>query len=196
MTQFAKRLDILHKSGKTVFSTSDLGLLWGIENRNVLRVRIARAVAAKYLTSIQRGLYALSGMAVNAYELSGKLQKNSYISFETALADSGAVHQWYGSIYAAAPRSCTIQNAYGTFVFTRMPEKVLADRVGVELKKGYAVATKERALLDSVYVHGMRHFDTEDINSDAVRAMADVYGIARIKRDAERIITRYGVSTE
>jgi predicted transcriptional regulator of viral defense system len=196
MTQFAKRLDILHKSGKTVFSTSDLGLLWGIENRNVLRVRIARAVAAKYLESIQRGLYALTGVAVNVYELSGKLQKNSYISFETALADNGALHQWYGAIYAAAPRSCTIQNKYGTFVYVRMPEKVLANRAGIVLKKGYAVAIQERALLDSVYVHGIQHFDIGDINGDVVREVANVYGTARMKRDAERIIKRYGERTK
>lgn len=191
MTQFVKRLDILHKSGKTVFSTSDLALLWGIENRNVLRVRIARAVEKKYLESIQRGLYAIPGVVVNVYELSGKLQKNSYISFETALASHGALHQWYGAIYATAPRSSTITNKFGTFVYVRMPETILADRSGVERKKTYVMATLERALLDSVYVHGLQHFDVESVDTARIRELGQIYGTKRMLRDAEKIITTY-----
>lgn len=55
----ARKLNILHQSGQSVFSTNELMLHWGIENKKILYTQISRAKEQGFLRTIQRGLYAL-----------------------------------------------------------------------------------------------------------------------------------------
>ncbi len=188
MATIAQRLDILHKSDKTVFSTTDLALAWGIENRNVLRVDIARAKGAKYLVAIQRGLYHIAGMKIDSLELAGKLKKNSYISFETVLAREGIIRQWYDSIFSASDRRVEIKNEHGIFSYRRLPEDVLNDRRGIVNAGTHFVATKERAVCDYFYSVGYMHLDdVSGLNLDLVREYAVIYHNSRLLADVKRL---------
>ena len=132
MVNFTNKLIQLHNlDGKTVFTTADLMLLWNIADKNTLWVYISRYVKKGYLLRISRGVYALPDVEVDNLELAGKLKKGSYISFETVLANSGVLHQWYDGIYMASERSAKIENTYGSFMYRTMPEDVLLNRTGI-----------------------------------------------------------------
>lgn len=188
MATIAQRLDVLHKSGKTVFSTTDLALAWGIENRNVLRVDIVRAKSAGYLAAIQRGLYHVSGEKIDSLELAGKLKKNSYISFETVLAREGLIRQWYDAIFSASDRKMEIKNAHGTFSYRSLPEEILNDRRGIENAGTHFVATKERAVCDYFYAVGyMPLDDASELEREVLRDLAAIYHNKRLLRDIKRL---------
>lgn len=190
MSTFAQKLDILHKSGKTVFSTADLALAWGVENKNVLRVEIARAKSANYLAAIRRGLYHIPDIKVDTLELAGKLKKNSYASFETVLAREGVVRQWYDTIFCASDRKTDIKNTYGTFAYRRLPTEILNDRRGIVHSGFYSIATKERAVCDYFYAVGYVHLDdTTTLDKEALRDMATLYHNRRLSADIARLVS-------
>ena len=188
MSVFAYKLDILHKSGKTVFSTADLALAWNIENKNVLRVGIARAKRAEYLAEIRRGVYHIKGVTVEVLELAGKLKKNSYISFETVLAREGLVHQWYDTIFSASDRKSYIRNAYGIFSYRRLPEDILNNRRGIVNNGTYFIATKERAVCDYFYAIGYTHLDAvEGLDRAIMQDIAALYRNKRLEADIKKL---------
>ncbi len=188
MTTSAQRLDILHKSGKTVFSTADLAIAWGVENKNVLRVDIARAKHAGYLVAIRRGLYRIAGTDADTLELVGKLKNNSYVSFETVLAREGLIRQWYDTIFSASDRKTEIKNAYGTFAYRRLPTYILNDRRGIIHTGMYAIASKERAVCDYFYAVGYMHLDdTSTLDKKTLHEIASLYGNKRLAEDIKRL---------
>ena len=72
------------KSGKTVFNTSDLSVLWKISNRDTLKSKIHYLTQNKKIQKLHYGIYALNE-EYNKYELAGKLKHPSYVSLETVL---------------------------------------------------------------------------------------------------------------
>ena len=78
-----------------IFRTSDLAVLWEIENKNTLWTTIKRYIQRKILYRIHKGLYSTVPLKkLDKYELgcavSGQL---SYVSAETVLQNSGIIMQ-------------------------------------------------------------------------------------------------------
>ena len=189
MSNLANKIDILHKTGKTVFSTSELAAYFSIENKEVLYVNISRMKSAGLLDTIQRGLYAITNTEINNFELAGNLKKNSYISFETVLAKEGIIHQWYGTYFCASDRKLNLENKYGKFSFRRMPEKILNNRLGIQNIDNYFIATKERAICDYFYVAKFQHFDdTSEIDKSILIEISIIYENSRLEKDIDKLI--------
>ncbi len=189
MSKLAKKIDILHKTGKTVFSTDELAVYWGVENKKNLYVNIARMKEKGFLKSIQRSLYFIDGVDVNEFELAGNLKKNSYISFETVLAKESVIHQWYGSYFSASDRKTIIKNKYGKFSYRRLPEFVLNNRLGVNNVGSYFIATKERAICDYFYKVNFQQLDNiSEIDKDKITEISKIYNNKRLEADISKLI--------
>lgn len=189
MSKLAQKIDSLHKSGQTVFSTNELALYWEVENKNLLYVQIARAKEKGLLKNIQRGLYTIPDLEVNKFELATSLQKNSYLSFETVLAKEGIINQWHGSYALAAKRQTEIANEYGKFIYYRLPEIVLNNRVGVFNAGTYFMATKERAVCDYFYRAGLQQLDeVNQLDQTQLWQIGKIYQSQRLKADLKELI--------
>jgi predicted transcriptional regulator of viral defense system len=190
MSNIAKKLLILANSGKTVFNTADLRLLWRVENERTLWANIVRAIEKKYLERLRRGLYKISEREVDNFEFAGKLKKRSYISFETVLAKEGVIHQWYGSVFSATDRNSLIENKIGRFRYYRLPDKILADRTGIINSDGrYFIATAERAFCDTVYRSGLTYFDDlTELDKKKLKEVAKIYDNKRLSRNINQVI--------
>jgi len=189
MSKLAKKIDILHKTGKTVFRTNELAALWSIENKKILYVNISRMKNAGFIKIIQRGLYAITNIEINSLELAGNLKKNSYISFETVLAKEDIIHQWYGTYFSASDRKLSIKNQYGKFLFRRLPENILNNRLGIHNMGTYFIATCERAICDYFYVARFQQLDdVSDVDQDKLREIVKIYQNKRLEKDIEKLI--------
>ncbi len=188
MSKLAQKIDILHKTGKTVFSTNELAIYWNIENKDVLYVNIARMKKGGFLKSVQRGLYCIIGVDINELELAGSLKKNSYISFETALAKEGVIHQWHGAYFSASDRKLKIENNYGKFIYKRLPENILNNRLGIHNAGHYFIASKERAICDYFYKAKFQQLDDlSDIDTNKIIEISKIYNNKRLEDDIYKL---------
>jgi predicted transcriptional regulator of viral defense system len=189
MSNITKRLLKLHNSQKTVFTTSELVLFWDVENRNVLKTTISRAVKKSYLKHIRRGVYGLNKKMVNNFELAGKLKKNSYISFETVLLKNDVINQWYNVVFSASDRKLTVKNEYGKFNYRKMSDYVLNNRLGIINAGNYFIANTERAICDYFYKVGFQQLDNlDEIDTEQLVKISKIYNNKRLENDILKLV--------
>ena len=175
-------LDILLRSPKTIFSTKDAALLWAEERESTVSARLNKYVTSGKLIGVRRGLYA-KDKNYDKFELATRIYTPSYISFETVLTRAGINFQYYSNIFVASYVNREIAVDGQKFTFVRMKNYVLSNTVGIEHKAGYAVATKERAFLDRIYVSKDYHFDNLDsLDWDAVFMILPIYNNKRMAK--------------
>jgi len=184
-------LETLLRSPKTIFSTKDVILLWGGQAEAAVRVRLNYYARTGKLIRVRRGFYA-KDKNYNRFELATRIYTPSYISFETVLTREGINFQYYGNIFVASyvNREITVEEQKITFV--RMKDYVLSDTVGIEHKEGYAIATKERAFLDRIYVSKDYHFDNlNNLDWDKIFKILPVYHNKRLDKKIKEYFESY-----
>ena len=154
-----KPISAILKSKKTVFTFKDISLLWGLTDRKSAVAGINYYVSTGDLYRIRRGIYA-KDKDYDKVELASRIYTPAYVSFETVLARAGMIFQYYSQIFVASylTREITIDGQ--TYVYRKIKDTVLTDAVGVLNQEGSAVATKERAFLDTIYINTDYHFDS------------------------------------
>ncbi len=184
-------LGILLRSPKTVFSTKDVALLWAEEKKNTVSGRLNKYSRADKLIRVHRGLYA-KDKNYDKFELATRIYTPSYISFETVLTRAGINFQYYGNIFVASYVNREINIDGQKITFVRMKNYVLSNTVGIEHKDGYAIATKERAFLDRIYVSKDYHFDNLDsLDWDKVFEILPIYNNKRMIKKVNDYFKHY-----
>ena len=169
-------LSILLRAKNTVLTFKDLALLWNETDAKLSKKRVYRYVKLGKLYQIRRGIYA-KDKNYDRMEMANKIFTPAYISFETVLAREGVVFQQYDQIFVASYLSREITCDGQVYVFRRLKEAVLLDSAGVEKRDGYHIASKERALLDTIYLSKSYNFDNlSSINWDECIEMLPIYG--------------------
>lgn len=164
-------------SEQTVFSFKDLLLQWGQELTPAqLAAKINYRVKQGDLYQIRRGLYAKNAN-YNHLELAAKILTPAYISFETVLNMAGINFQYYRQIFVASYQTRTINCDGASYVFKQLKSIILTNNTGIETRQNYAIATPERAFLDTVYLNTQYHFDNlEPLDWDKIKQILPVYG--------------------
>jgi len=184
-------LGILLRSSKTVFSTKDVALLWAEERKKTVSARLNKYVKAGKLIRVRRGLYA-KDKNYDKFELATRIYTPSYISFETVLTRAGINFQYYGNIFVASYVNREIDIDGQKITFVRMKSYVLSNTAGIEHKDGYAIATKERAFLDRIYVSKDYHFDHLDpLDWDKVFEVLPIYNNKRMIKKVNEYFKYY-----
>lgn len=175
-------LETLLRSPQTIFSIQDVALMWGEANATTISLRLNKYVKAGKLIRVRRGLYA-KDKNYNRFELATRIYTPSYISFETILTREGVSFQYYGNIFVASYLNREITIGDQKIIFVRTKNYVLSDTSGIEHKNGIAIATKERAFLDRVYVSKDYHFDNlANLDWDKVFEILPIYHNQRLNR--------------
>lgn len=184
-------LEILLRSQKTIFSTKDVVLLWGEQSENAARVRLNYYVKTGKLVRVHRGFYA-KDQNYDRFELATRIYTPSYISFETVLTREGVNFQYYGNIFVASYINREVSIGEQKITFVRTKDYVLSNTTGVEHKDGYAIATRERAFLDRVYVSKDYHFDNlANLNWDKVFEILPIYHNKRLDKKVKEYFKSY-----
>lgn len=186
LTQKGNYLDILLRSSKTVFTVKDATLLWRDSNRNAVQVRLNYYAKNGKLVHLRKGVYAKDS-DYNHYELATNLLRPSYISFETVLGLSGIIFQYYKLIFVASYVKRDIICDNQVYSFRTINRKILINPAGIDFGKNYAIATKERAFLDTIYRSKEYHFDNlSPLDWNKVFALLPIYANKQMKKKADK----------
>jgi len=156
--QKSQYLETLLRSLKTVFTLEDIALLWQEPGTQASRVRLSYYVRRGKLHRIRKGLYA-KDKNYNKLELATRIFTPSYISFETILAREGLIFQFHTQISVASYLTRDIEVDGQVYSFRKIKMPILTHPMGVENKNETSFATRERALLDTLYLRGEYHID-------------------------------------
>lgn len=155
-------LEVLLRCPKTILSTKDIALLWKEQTEASLRVRLSQYVKKGKLIRLHRGIYA-KDKNYNRFELATRIYTPAYISFETVLTRTGINFQYYSNIFVATYTTREIEIDNQRISFVKMKSSVLTNTIGIKHVDDVAIATKERAFLDRIYVSKDYHFDYLDV---------------------------------
>lgn len=168
-------LDLM-RARNTIFTIHDVALLWRESDVDFIRKKLYRYMKTGKLYSVRRGVYA-KDKNYEKYELATKIFTPAYISFETVLARTGVVFQFYSQIFAASylTRELTIDGQ--RYSLRKIRDPILTDQTGIEVGENYFIASPERAFLDVVYLNKEYHFDNlSRIDWDKVGEILPIYG--------------------
>lgn len=165
----------LLRSKNTVFTFNDLSLVWNETDANLIKKRVYRYVKMGKLYPIRRGIYA-KDKSYDKNELAIRIYTPAYISLESVLAKEGIVFQSYNEIFVVSYLTRQITCDGQIYVFRRIKNPILTNSLGIERKDNYHIASKERALLDIIYLNKNYHFDNlSSINWDESFEMLPIY---------------------
>ena len=183
-----KPISAILKSKKTVFTFKDISILWGLTDRRSAVAGINYYVSTGDLYRIRRGIYA-KDKDYDKVELASRIYTPAYVSFETVLARAGMIFQYYSQIFVASYLTREIIIDGQTYVYRKIKDTVLTDAAGVLNQDGTAIATKERALLDTIYINTDYHFD--NIGALDWDKVFDILPLYNNKRMAKKVREHY-----
>jgi hypothetical protein len=161
--------------------------LWQESNLNAIRVRLNYYARNGDLYRIRRNFYA-KDKKYDRLELANRLFSPSYVSFETALARNGMIFQYSTVISLASylTRDVTIEGQ--EYSYRRIKESALLASIGLDMHDSYTLASKERALLDMLYISPGFHLDNlRELNWNQVFEILPIYQNKRLEGEVERL---------
>lgn len=180
------------KSNKTVFTPSDIAILWGEALSPTTRVRIDYYVQNHQLIKLRRGIYAKTS-DYNRLELATRILTPAYVSFETVLAQEGLIFQVYEAVFVASYITREVVIDGQSFSFRKVKDVVLTNPLGVVQRDETSIATPERALLDTLYVNSDYHIDNlRSVSWEKVFEILPIYENKRMERLINRLYRKVG----
>lgn len=161
MSRNTDYLQRLTSQNKRVFGNSELALLWGITNKNTLRITLARYQKRGMLFRLYTGIYSVLPVAkLNIYEIgcaiAGPL---SYISCETILATEGLINQPVYTITLMGKKRKEFLINNQKYLCRYLNPRFLINRLGILQGDGYSIASFLRANADLKRVQPDYHLD-------------------------------------
>lgn len=179
-------LSAILRCDKTVFSFGDIAMIWS-ESGLAARARLNYHVKSGELFRIRRGIYA-KDKNYDKLELASRIFTPAYVSFETVLGKEGVTFQHYGQIFVASYLTREISCDNQKYSFRKMKKTILSNSAGVENKSNRAIAVKERAFLDILYINKDYHFDNlSPLDWNRVFEILPIYGNKRMDKKVKEI---------
>lgn len=189
--QKGEYIDILLRLKNSVFTTKDVALFWRDTQTTASQVRLNYYVKTGKLIRVRRGIYA-KDKNYDKYEFATKIFRPSYVSFETVLGSSGMTFQYYSNIFVASYLKREIKCDGQIYSFVKMKDSILSNPKGVDQTGEYAIASKERAFLDTVYRSKNYHFDNlSPLDWDKVFEMLPIYNNKKMVKTVQKYYEHY-----
>ena len=183
-----EKADILSiiRADRTVFTFKEIFLASGEINPALLKSRLNYYVKKGELYSIRKGLYG-KDKNYDKRELATKIYTPAYISFETVLRDAGMIFQHYDTIFVASYITREIIADHQPFAYKRLKDAILTNPAGIEVKENYAIASPERAFLDTLYRTKNYYLDNlRPLNWDRVFELLPIYKNRRMEKEVKK----------
>ena len=180
-------LTAILRSKKTVLTYKDILLLWREQGSEAATVRLYQYARKGDLYRIRRGIYA-KDKNYNQAELATRIFTPSYVSFETVLAREGVTFQFYSGVFIASYLTREITSDGQLYSFRKIRNGILTNPAGVEHRDETSFASKERAFLDTLYIHTDYHFDHPGgLDWNKVFDILPIYGNKRMAKKVKEI---------
>jgi len=185
MEYIKKPISAILRSSRTVFTFKDISLIWRNTDKKAVIAGINYYVSTGQLHRIRRGIYA-KDKNYDKTELACRIYTPAYVSFETVLTRTGINFQYYGQIFIASYLAREIVVDGQEYQYRKIKNTLLTDSAGVLNKDGIAIATSERAFLDTLYLNTDYHFDNlAPLNWDKIFEMLPLYNNKRMARKVQ-----------
>ena len=154
------------------FTVQDVAQVLMIQTESA-RVLCTRYAKKGIFQRLQRNLYMFKEVfhrleREDLFELSHRMQENSYLSFATALSHYGVL-PGHAELIEAANQKRSTENTVGpvTWIYHKLPKELF---FGYHKHKNFCIATAEKALLDTLYLYslGRYYVDLKKINLEAI----------------------------
>ena len=173
-------LNAILRSQNTVFNLNDIAILWREASGPDAHNRLKYYLDQHQLVRLRNGLYA-KNQHYEKLELATKILTPAYISFETVLAKSGFIFQYYRDIFVATYLTREIQFDNFNVNFRKIKSDVLTNPLGIDHQNNYAIATPERAFLDTLYLNKDFYFDNlSTLDWDKAFELLPIYNNKRL----------------
>lgn len=168
-------LDSLLRTNQTVFTSKELRLLWNENDPLLVNDRINYYVTSGALYPIRKGLYGKDAN-YDRLEMAVRIFTPAYISFETVLGSAGVTFQYCSQLFVATYLTRNLKVDGQELEFRKLKDRILFSTDGIDNVGNYAVASPERAFLDTVYLNKEYHFDNLSLlNWDKVLSLLQIY---------------------
>lgn len=168
------------KTWKTVFTVNDLKKILDTSNSSSIRKFLSKTWKKQTFLNLYYWIWGFSDYDI--FELACKINKNSYVSFETVLKKYWAIFQYYETIFLASDKSIEKKTKTHTFKTIKLKSSILFNPIWIENKKNYMIASLERAICDRIYISPNYYFDNlSDVNWDKLEEIAQIYNKRVIK---------------
>ncbi len=168
-------IEKLALSGKKVFTTADLAVIWQISERRRLIELIKYYRREKRLHSIYKGIYSY-GDDFTPFDIAQKLVPLSYISLYTASQMHGLTFQYYETIYAISLKRKKYKIEEQGYMYHRVKEPIFYNQLGLINNGRYTIADRERTITDCLYVFPRFAFDNlRGIDKEKLLTLSKIY---------------------
>ncbi|EKE28357.1 MAG: hypothetical protein ACD_3C00071G0007 [uncultured bacterium (gcode 4)] len=176
---------------KTVFTVEDLQKILDTNNKATIRNYMSRAKEKWLVESIYYWIWKVIWRDVEIFELACKINKNSYISFETVLKKEWVIFQYYDSIFLASDKSVERIALGKIFKTFKMKKSILLNPIWIIQAWNYSIASKERAICDKIYLSKNYYFD--DLSSIDFKNLEDISKIynKRVEKEINSLIEKH-----
>ena len=160
----AETVKTLEASKRQLFSTEDLKKLLKIRRDNTLYKTLERLSKVGLLRRLSKGKYAYWAREPETFQIANFLCAPSYVSLESALNFHGVLIQTPYRITSVTPlRSKTLSASGQEYLYAHFSPQFY---FGYVKEKTFLMATKEKALLDQLYLvsKGLRSIDVKELD--------------------------------
>lgn len=181
----------LYGSKQTVFTSREIALLIGAKSMNTLKSKLAYYVKTGRLIRLRRGMFA-KDKTYDRNELAVRIYTPAYLSFETVLARTGVIFQYYESLFVASYLSREVIVAEQKIVYRKLRDDILGNQKGLVDRGYFFEATKERAFLDRLYLFPEYYFDnSRGMDWDVCKEIAPIYKSQKLEKILDTYIQAY-----
>lgn len=153
-----KYLDLKKRIESNVFRILDVEKLFPEEQSAAIRTQLYRLSQKEFIFPLKRGLYCFDKSKVDELDLAGRLYSPSYISLETALNYHGVIPDIPLAVHSVTPITTKkIKTNLGIFYYLKVDSKLFFGFT----QSPFAIAFKEKALLDYFYLRRIRKISSE-----------------------------------
>ena len=151
-------LEAILGSPKTVFTLQSLVMLTGCSDTKKLTKSLYYYAKGGKILNPRKGVY--TKLKYDEQEMACSLFRPSYLSLDYVLGRAGVVFQWDDAITSVSYLSRQVEVDGKSYRFRKISPEIWVGMEGVERHGNVAVATPEKAFLDTVYLSaGNCYFD-------------------------------------
>ncbi len=157
-------IKILQSRQVLFFTLTDFGRLFNIVNQQTLYKKIQRLEKEKIIQKLINGKYRFLFLAADDFTMANFLYQPSYISLESALSFHGIITGFpYQITSMSIKKPCSFEVDGRDFHYSQISPKLFW---GYEKKENFAVANREKALLDYIYfgTKGLRNLSFDEFD--------------------------------
>ncbi len=181
----------LYQCKKTVFSIQDLTLIWEINNPRYLKTKINRLIKSNKIYLIRKGFYCLE-KNYDKIELANKMIVPSYFGLYSTLAQEGINFQYDSRVYSVSNQSRTIIVDQTEYVYRKIKNSALLNPRGLSFLGDKTVSSKERAIVDILYLSPDFTFDNaRDVDWDLCVQLSRMYNNKRLTTQIKKLRGSY-----